>query len=356
MATIQKLQDENGKNTRYRVYISRKGFKKITRTFRKKGDAEKFGLEMESNIDSRRAFSNDVLRNQTFSWLADAMARDAPFSSTDKKRIEWWKAFFGETLLIDIDAPRIRDGLRVLKNTKWSRSKDPKKGVWKTYSPATVKHYKEALARVFNFGIHEHDLPDNPTNKCKLATVNNARTRFLSDDELKALLVECKRDDWDKLYLLVVMAITTGARRGNLLRLRWEDINFQQKRAYVLHETNKIKNKESIVLPLTADVIKELIKFRDKEGLVFPSATKINKPFEFEKHWAAVRERAGLENFRFHDLRHTCASYMAMNGATLLQIAEVLGHKQISVTQRYAHLCVDHKHDLIDEVFGGMFG
>ncbi len=63
-------------------------------------------------------------------------------------------------------------------------------------------------------------------------------------------------------------------------------------------------------------------------------------------------EDADIKDFRFHDLRHTCASYLAQSGASLLEIAEILGHKQISVTKRYAHLCIEHKSSLINRVLG----
>lgn len=64
--------------------------------------------------------------------------------------------------------------------------------------------------------------------------------------------------------------------------------------------------------------------------------------------------KAGIDDFRFHDLRHTCASMLAMNGASLLEIAQVLGHKSITMTQRYSHLCTEHKASLTDRVFGGI--
>jgi integrase len=70
--------------------------------------------------------------------------------------------------------------------------------------------------------------------------------------------------------------------------------------------------------------------------------------------WDKAVKKAEISNFRFHDLRHTCASYLAQNGATLLQIADVLGHKQLEVTKRYSHLCVDHKQSLVDRVLGGV--
>ena len=147
------------------------------------------------------------------------------------------------------------------------------------------------------------------------------------------------------------MAITTGARRGELLSLCWNDIDYERQTAYVLTS----KNGESKVLPLTNSVIEELQKFnRNDSSLIFCSEIKPNKPYFFFKQWKRVREEAELVDFRFHDLRHTTASYLAQNGATLLEIADVLGHKQIEVTKRYAHLCIEHKSSLINRVMAGI--
>ena len=152
---------------------------------------------------------------------------------------------------------------------------------------------------------------------------------------------------------MVLMAITTGARQGELLRLRWCDIRFTEKRAYVEHT----KNGEPRVLPLVEGVIVELKALArpiNADELIFPSERAPGKSFEFRKHWIEARDEANLENFRFHDLRHTCASYLAQKGATLLEIADVLGHKQLEITKRYAHLCVDHKQDLVNRIMGGL--
>ena len=86
--------------------------------------------------------------------------------------------------------------------------------------------------------------------------------------------------------------------------------------------------------------------------LIFNSSIKPTKTYEFRKEWIKALRRAEIDDFRFHDLRHTCASYLAQNGASLLEIADVLGHKQIQMTKRYAHLCVSHKQKLIEEYFG----
>jgi len=153
------------------------------------------------------------------------------------------------------------------------------------------------------------------------------------------------------LYLLALTAITTGARRGELLGLRWSSIDFDRQTAYVV----TTKNGQPKVLPLTDGVIKELRKFiRKDRTLIFNSEIKMDRAMCFTKVWKSALLDADIDNFRFHDLRHTTASYLAQSGASLLEIADVLGHKQISVTKRYAHLCIDHKQKLIDSVMSDL--
>jgi integrase len=105
------------------------------------------------------------------------------------------------------------------------------------------------------------------------------------------------------------------------------------------------------VLPLTDSVVVELSKFKDQEpALIFNSEITTDSPFCFYKQWKKALLSADIEDFRFHDLRHSCASYLAQSGASLLEIAFVLGHKQIQMTKRYAHLCIDSKEKLINRV------
>jgi integrase len=103
-------------------------------------------------------------------------------------------------------------------------------------------------------------------------------------------------------------------------------------------------------------VLEELRRFAGAlpEARVFPSASDLRKPRAFESSWLAALDRARVRRFRFHDLRHTCASYLAQNGASLLEIAETLGHKQLQMVRRYAHLSVASKTALADRVFGDM--
>jgi integrase len=135
------------------------------------------------------------------------------------------------------------------------------------------------------------------------------------------------------------------------MHLKWSNIDLEMQTASV--ETTK--NGLPKVMPLTDEVIAELERFIGQESeLIFNSEIKTNKPYEFNKLWKKAIKSAQIEDFRFHDLRHTTASYLAQNGATLLEIADVLGHKQIEVTKRYAHLCIEHKSSLINRVMGSI--
>ncbi|MNJ41959.1 Tyrosine recombinase XerD [compost metagenome] len=152
--------------------------------------------------------------------------------------------------------------------------------------------------------------------------------------------------------MLVHMALTTGARRGELIGLKWSDINFSTRTAHLA----VTKNGSQRVLSLTDDLLAELSRFREIGAcFAFPHPSGLNRPFtEFDYHWQEAKKDALLLDFHFHDLRHSCASLLAMNGASILEIAEVLGHKSITMTQRYSHLCNAHKAKLTDRVFGNL--
>ncbi len=178
---------------------------------------------------------------------------------------------------------------------------------------------------------------------------NNAVVRWLSDEERGRLLATCKDSAWPRLYPLVFMALTTGARRGELLKLTWADIDFDSG----LATCRDTKNGDPRILPLPQATQTVLKPFRGiGSALVFPSERIPTKPMEFRKLWSTALQQAGIENFRFHDLRHSAASYLVMNGATLHETAEVLGHRSVQTTKRYAHLSTQHKAALTERILG----
>ncbi|HIJ81893.1 MAG TPA: site-specific integrase, partial [Desulfuromonadales bacterium] len=188
---------------------------------------------------------------------------------------------------------------------------------------------------------------DNPLAKVHKMKEPRGRTRYLSEDERNRLLAACKTTKNKHLYLIVLLALSTGARQGEIMGLEWRDVELDpQRKRVVLRDT---KNGETRAVPLV-DRAYELLKEHSKvrridTPLVFPGASKSGKdakPLIIREAWESAVHKAGLENFHFHDLRHTCASYLAMNGATLAEIAEVLGHKTLSMVQRYSHLSEQH--------------
>ena len=221
-------------------------------------------------------------------------------------------------------------------------------------APATVNRYGAALGAVLTWAVRRRIAPKGFIHPCRSIarrTENNSHTRFLSDDECRRLLVACKASKWPKLYLLVLLALTTGARRGELTAMRWKDFDFAGKVVTV----DRTKNGDPKVLPLVPSVVEQLERFRAADAsLVFASASRPTQAYGFEPRWQAALSEAEIRKFRFHDCRHSCASMLARQGATLLEIGDLLGHRQVSVTARYAHLASGHRTALVNRVLGDL--
>jgi len=337
MATIQKLSNNSGVS--YRVLIRKKGLKAISKTFSTKRLASQFALKIESDTKAQQAFggasNTTTFKIASKDYLLNRYLGIRPPRSHEG-RIEYWDKWFKDKRLIDITKSDITSGLKELPDR---------------LSNTTINKYKAAASVVFSYACREYDLPDNPVRHIRSLPEPRGRIRFLSDDERSRLFEACRASNWDKLYPLVLLAITTGARKGELLGLRWCDVDFDRQTAFI----NTTKNGQPKVLPLTDSVVVELSRFKDQEPeLIFNSQIKPDKPYEFRKQWIKALDKSEINDFRFHDLRHTTASYLAQNGATLLEIGEILGHKQIQMTKRYAHLCIDHKQRLINRVMTTM--
>lgn len=295
--------------------------------------------------------------------LVDAyMAAYAGRDTTLASRFAWWLTHLGAARPIgQIDDDDVFDGMQALRQrrARYYAGKDADgRAIYKAkaqaLSPATLNRYLAALSLLLSWALRQRHLPKGWTHPCRSVAFereDNARVRFLTDAERRALLAECRRAVWPRLHLLVTMAITTGARRGELLGLRWRDLDLDRATAII----DRTKNNDRKTLVLVPSVIDELRTFKGAPGsLVFCSRLRPDQPMKFEKGWLEAVAAAGIKNFRFHDLRHTHASYLAQNGATLLEIADSLGHRQLGVTKRYSHLTTHHKARMVNRVFGGI--
>ena len=198
----------------------------------------------------------------------------------------------------------------------------------------------------------------------KITKIKNARVRYLSDDERESLLQACKASESKQLYPIVVFALATDARKGEIMNLTLADIDLVRNQA-TLRETKNGETRSVPIVPhLRELLIREIksakalykdLKPKSKVQWLFPRADG-QEPIYFRKAWYNALENAGITDFRFHDLRHSTASYLAMGGATPLDIAAVLGHKTLQMVKRYAHLSEAHTSAVVNKMSERIFG
>ena len=209
-------------------------------------------------------------------------------------------------------------------------------------SPQTVKHEMNCLTHAFNLAVREWNwINYNPCLKVQKPKVNNQIMRWLTDDEEKRLLDASKSYLNGQLPAIITLALNTGMRQGEILTLKWENIDMF-KRAITIMQS---KTNEPKTIPLNDTGFNVLLnkgKVVNMSGYVFTTqnGTRILSPNVQREFWKVV-EKAKVTNFRFHDLRHTFATRLVQSGVDLYSVAKLLGHKDIKTTQRYAHHHID---------------
>jgi|TARA_B110000263_G_scaffold241236_1_gene245273 integrase len=356
MANFEKRTTREGK-TVHRVRIRLKGYPTETATFDRLTDAKKWAASTESSIREGRHFKTSEAKRRTLGEMIDRYIRDvlpkkSEIMQYDQDRhLRWWKEQIGEKSLADVTSPLLaeyRDKLG-----KGSRRED---GTFKSRSPATVVRYMAALSHAFTIAMQEWQwVDDTPTRKVKKPKEPRGRVRFLSDEEREKLLEACENSKEAFLYPIVVLALSTGARKSEILNLTWGDIDLKRKVAVLQHT----KNDERRALPLSGEAlkcVKSLAEMRRIDTrLLFPDESG-TKPILIRAPWQKVLKEAGVEDFKFHDLRHSAASYLAMSGASLAEIAEVLGHKTLQMVKRYSHLSEQHTASVVSKMNEKIFG
>jgi integrase len=183
---------------------------------------------------------------------------------------------------------------------------------------------------MFNVAIREWEwTKDNPVSRLSFSVGNsNARDRWLSDEEETILMKAATNPWWLRNFLNV--ALHTDMRRGEILNLKWMDVDMKRRIVTVV----KSKNGEKRAIPMNNTLYNTIdsIKVRDISGKVFPISKSIVR-HAFDK----TVEKAGIDDFRLHDCRHTFATRLVQKGCDLYRLSKLLGHKSISMTMRYAH-------------------
>jgi integrase len=366
MASIQRLVSPVTKGVSYRAQVRVKGRPAESATFPNRKEAQTWAASIESAIREGKHFPHAAARRTSFDALAEDYTKTvlAEFGEVERAgreyQLKWWSQQFAGLALAEITADRIsqtRDKLATEAFTRGKTRTDKKTGATiapKDYkrSGATVNRYMATLSHLFSFAVKERRLLDrNPAGDISRKKEPRGRTRFLSDLERAALLAACEKSDWQAMHTLVLLAITTGARRGELIGLQWADVDVKAGRALV----RETKNGEQRTLPLAGKALEALRALKlhgsARSAYVFPNPSGHPGAFQhFDSYWYAALDAAGIRDFHFHDLRHTTASMLAAQGASLLEIADVLGHKTLAMVKRYSHLVVDHKAKVIERM------
>lgn len=281
------------------------------------------------------------------------MACYAGADTSRAQRLGTWTALIGDFTLEQIDSDVMHAGrtelaqqppLIYLGLDHEGRKIFRVKGRAKAKTPATLNRYMVAMAAVFTWAIEERLAPRGWVHPCrgiKRLQEPDGRVRYLDDAERARLFDECRASQYPRLFALALMAMLTGARKGELLSLRWRQIDL----ATGIATLGKTKNGDRRTLVLLPQLVEALGPFEgDRDRYVFGSvSSRFQKPASIDSAWRDAVTRAKVRDFRFHDLRHCCASYLAQAGTPLNVIAEVLGHRKLDMTRRYAHLTTQTK-------------
>ena len=265
----------------------------------------------------------------------DALAyskRNKRSYKTDVPRFASLKEWFGAQPAEELTPKEIEYRLaKVAEQEKWA--------------PSTFNHYRSLMSLSYRLGILNRKVTVNPARSVTHRREDNNRIRFLTIEEEKKLrkVIETK---WATHMPEFDLAINTGLRKGSQYGLTWDMIDFKSRMLSI----PRTKNEEPIHVPLNDAAVAALRVVHDRgeaRGRVFQSA-KTGEPLENGRHWFddAVVE-AEIKNFRWHDLRHTFASRLRMKGAPLEDIADLLGHKSLTMTRRYAHLGPNKLHAVV---------
>lgn len=352
MATIRKRKDNDG-GIRYQVIVRKKGVPPQYATFERMTDARRWGRQTESAIEEGRHFKTAEAKRHTLGdlinrYVNDVLPQKPSAYKRQKAQLDWWKDRIGMYTLADTTPSIIAEQRDYLA-----------KGVTrlgKLRSPSTVNRYLAALSHAFTIAEKEWEwLDTNPLRKVGKLKEPRGRVRFLNEEERAALLDSVKKSRNRNLYPIVILALSTGMRLGEICNLKWADVNLADGRIII----EESKNDERRGVPLVGfalNVMKEHTKVRHVGRDYIFSSDQKNQPIDIRKAWNNALRNSGVLDFRFHDLRHSAASYLAMNGATLAEMAEVLGHRTLQMVKRYAHLSEAHTAGVVEKMNNSIFG
>src|SRR5207237_7112163 len=248
---------------------------------------------------------------------------------TERNRVLAWAREFGSRPLGQITRTEIE---------AWRRER------MSICRPATINRDLSRLRHMLNIAVEWELLEESSMQGIKFLRENNARTRYLSLEECQRLIASCIAPH---IRALVGVALHSGMRLGEILNLRWYDLDFAS--GFILVRDSKNGESRHVPMDATLSALFRAYPHRLGTDLVF-SSSRGGRIVDVRTGFLNSCNRVGLADLHFHDLRHTFASQFVMAGGDLYILKEILGHKSITMTQRYAHLSPTYKIKAIDRM------
>ncbi len=347
MASIFKRKLKDGRGFTWRAVVRIKGYPVVCETFERKQEAEDWGQETERRIKLGQFKFDQHKHLHTFTQLVDRFINDGALqhhrSAEDTLRhLNYWKGRLGSYALIHITGDLIGQERQFLAETSIKGEKKR--------TPSTINRYISSLSSVLGYATRQlRWISENPCAYLIKLKENPSRDRVLSMEEINSLLIACRQSRSPYLFCIVLIALTSGARQGEILNLEWKHIDFDNKLAY-LKET---KNGRPRSISLPDPVIKELKSLyqarHPAKPLVFASRTAFGR-VDVKKAWKEALKRGGIAQFRAHDMRHTFCTLAAAQGASNLELAAAMGQRTLEMLLKYTHLDVQVTRKFSDHI------
>ena len=334
MAFIEKRRNSDGKIS-YRARVRLSGAPKMSQTFRTRKEAEDWAHKLEAEIKNGRYFRREEDRKRTFNdfierYIEKELPKNPDSYKKQKQLLTWWRSHLGRYFLCHITPSMIaelRDKLMSEKNFKG-----------KLRSASTCRRYIFSLSKAYTICTQEWQwTKENPVAQISKPKENKPKDRYLEKEEIGILLSACQKSKSPHVYAFTLFSLGTGARKGEVLDLLWEDVDFFRSTATFRDTKNSEDRTVHLNKGLLECLMDEYKKRLVKSKYVFPSKDG-KKPADIKSGWERVVQISNFKDVTIHTLRHTVASHLAMSGFSPLEIGRILGHKSLSMIKRYSHL------------------
>jgi integrase len=346
---IEERTGSDGKVS-FRAKVRVKGYAAQTATFTRLTDAVRWRQQTEADIRRGRYFQTAEARKHTFGelvdrYIANVLPRKPKSIKKQTAQLLWWKEQIGDRYLCDVTTAlivEVRDRLGT--GTTYRKEKR---------SPATVNRYIAVLSHAFSVAVNEWQwLTESPIKRLKQKE-STGRIRYLSDAERDRLLQACKDSKNKYLYLVVLIALSTGLRFNEIMTLRYESIQWDNNNCLLTIKDTKNGHPHTIPLVgIAKQLLAEHAKIRRLDtDLVFPATKGFKiRPAVIRASWEEALAKADIKDFTFHCLRHTAASWLAQANVSGPIIQKILNHRSSNISARYIHFAENHLQSALEKM------